>query len=258
MAFIGTNQVQQAIATMKTLEQQGGGGANLTQLYLKLGKLLQRELDALNQKGNASAYAQMRQSYMTFLTTLAGAKSGQTYESLEWAGESLLSLEAYRESDEVLRRVLKEFTEDPQFLQQPGGRMSLLRTRLKLAAALRGERKFEEANSLVEELLSQYPKYLEPQFEKGMLLEAEAESKRGDWSAALRHWQGLARKLEAVRPHRIEYYDTWYHIAWAFYRQRETLKARQALQAIMRLTPHVGSPEMKAKYEALFKRLGKK
>ena len=30
-----------------------------------------------------------------------------------------------------------------------------------------------------------------------MLLEAEAEAKRGDWSAALQHWQGLARKLEA-------------------------------------------------------------
>ena len=50
MAFIGTNQVQQAIATMKALEQ-AGGGASLTQLYLKLGKLLERELDSLKQKG---------------------------------------------------------------------------------------------------------------------------------------------------------------------------------------------------------------
>ena len=47
MAFISTNQVQQAIATMKALEQQGGGGASLAQLYFKLGKLLERELDAL-------------------------------------------------------------------------------------------------------------------------------------------------------------------------------------------------------------------
>jgi tetratricopeptide (TPR) repeat protein len=263
MAYIGTNQVQQAIATMKTLEQ-AGGGASLTQLYLKLGKLLQRELDALKQKGNSAAYTQMHQSYKTFLTTLAGAKAGQTYESLEWAGESLLTLDAYKEAEEVLRRVLKDFTEDPQFVQQPSGRMSLLRTRLKLAAALRGEGKFDEANSLVEELLSQYPKYLEPQVEKGMLLEAEAEAEKDPkersaaWAAALKHWQGLARKLEAVRPRRVDYYDAWYHIAWVLSQQRQTQKARQTLQGIMRLTPAVGGPEMRAKYEALLARLSTK
>jgi TolA-binding protein len=258
MAFIGTNQVQQAIATMKTLEQAGGGAAGLTQLYLKLGRLLQRELDALKQKGSSAAYAQMHQSYKTFLTTLAEAKSGQTYESLEWAGESLLSLDAFKDAEDVLRRVLKDFTQDSQFLQQPSGKMSLLRTRLKLAAALRGGGKFEEAGSLVEELLSQYPRYIEPQFEKGMLLEAEAQARRGEWSADLRHWQGLARKLDPIRPRRIEYYDAWYHVALALSQQGKTLEARQTLQGIMRLTPTVGNPEMRAKYEALLKRLAKK
>jgi tetratricopeptide (TPR) repeat protein len=257
MAFIGTNQVEKAIATMKALEQ-AGGGSSLTQLYLKLGRLLQRELDSLKQKGNTTAYRQMHQSYKTFLTTLAGAKSGQTYESLQWAGESLLSLDAFADAEGVLRRVLKDFGEDPQFLQQPSGQMSLLRTRLKLAAALRGQSNFKDANSLVEELLKQYPKYLGPQVEKGMLLEAEAQTKRADWAADLRHWQGLAKKLEGARPRGVEYYDAWYHIAWALFQQRETLKARQALQGIMRLTPTVGSPEMKAKYEALLSRLSKK
>jgi cellulose synthase operon protein C len=257
MAYIGTNRVQQAIATMKTLEQ-AGGGASLTQLYLKLGKLLQRELDALKQKGNSAAYAQMHQSYKTFLTTLADAKSGQTYESLEWAGESLLALDAFKESEAVLRRVLKDFTQDPQFLQQPSGKMSLLRTKLKLAAALRGGGQFDEAGTLVDELLKEYPRYLEPQFEKGMLLEAKAQARKGDWGAALGYWQGLARKLDAIRPRRIEYYDAWYHIALALSQLREAPKARQTLQGIMRLAPTVGNPEMKAKYEALLARLSKK
>jgi cellulose synthase operon protein C len=257
MAYIGTDQVQQAITTMKTLEQ-AGGGASLTQLYLKLGRLLQRELDALRQKGRTSAYAQMRQSYMTFLTTLAEAKSGQTYESLEWAGESLLSLDAFKESEAVLRRVLKDFGQDPQFVQQQNAKLTVLRTRLKLAAALRGERKFDEAAALVDELLKEFPRYLEPQFEKGMLLEAKAQARKGEWSAALGYWQKLARTLDAVRPRRIEYYDAWYHIALALFQLRETPKARQTLQGIMRLTPTVGNPEMKAKYEALLARLSKK
>jgi TolA-binding protein len=257
MALISTSKVQEAIATMKTLEQ-AGGGASLTQLYLKLGKLLERELEALKQKGNTAAYAQMHQSYKVFLTTLAGAKSGQTYESLEWAGERLVDLDAFKDAEDVLRRVLKDYSQDPQFLQQPSGQMSMLRTRLKLAAALRGAGKFEEANSLVDELLSRYPKYLEPQVEKGMLLEAEAQAKRGSWSAALKQWQALSGKLEGARPRRVEYYDVWYHIAWVFYQQGETPKARQTLQGIMRLSSTVGSPEMKAKYQSLLNRLSKK
>ncbi len=257
MALISTSQVQPAIATMKDLEQ-AGGGASLTQLYLKLGKLLERELESLKQKGNTAAFAQMHKAYKTFLTTLAGAKSGQTYESLEWAGERLLSLDAFKEADVVFRRVLADYGQKPEFLQQPSGPMSLLRTRLKLAAALRGEGQFEEASSLVEELLSRYPKYIEPLFEKGMLLEAEAEAKRGPWSAAPRHWESLARKLEGVRPHRAEYYDVWYHVALVLSREGEAVKARRTLLGIMRLTPGVGGPEIKAKYQALLARLDKK
>ncbi len=53
------------------------------------------------QKGSSAAYAQMHRSYKSFLTTLAGAKSGQTYESLEWAGERLVDLDAFKEAEEV-------------------------------------------------------------------------------------------------------------------------------------------------------------
>ncbi len=257
MALISTNQVQPAIATMKTLEQ-AGGGASLTQLYLKLGRLLERELEAIKKKGNTVAFARMHQSYKAFLTTLAAAKSGQTYESLQWAGERLLELQAYKDADVVFRRVLAEYGQNPQFLQRPGSQNSMLRTRLKLAAALRGEGLFEEASSLVEELLKRYPKYIEPQFEKGLLLEAEAEARRGTWPASQRYWQTLARKLERVRPRRADYYEAWYHVAWALYREGKIVPARQTLQGIVRLTPGVGSPEMKARYEALIVSLSKK
>ncbi len=253
-AFITTNQVQQAIVTMKALEQ-AGGGTNLSQLYFKLGKLLERELDALRQKGNSRAFVQMHQAYKTFLTTLAGSKTGQTYESLEWAGESLLSLDAYKDAEEVLQRVLKDFTKDSQ---DPHERRRRLRTQLKIAAALRGQGKLEDADQLVSQLLSQNARYIEPQFEKGLLLEAEAEARKAKWSAALRHWEDLAKKLERLRPRPAFYYDAWYHVALVLSKQNETVKARQTLQGVMRLTPSVGSPEMKAKYQALLARLSKK
>src|SRR5262249_32269135 len=155
------------------------------------------------------------------------SKTGQTYESLEWAGESLLDLEAYKEAEEVLQRVLKEFTEDPQFLKQPNGQNSRLRTRLKLAAALRGEDKLDEADGLVSELLQEYPKSLAPKFEKGRRREARARANPAEWAAALSHWELLARKAERLRPRPRIYYDIWYHVAWVLAQQKQTLKARQ-------------------------------
>ncbi len=256
-AQITSNQAQQAIATMKTLEQ-AGGRSNLTQLYLKLGRLLQRELDARRQRSTTTAFTQLQAAYKTFLTTLAGSKTGQTYESLEWAGESLLDLEAYQEAADVFQRVLKEFTQDSQFLQQPDARNHLLRTRLKLAAALRGQGELDQADQLISDLLKEYPRDIRPHFEKGMLLEAEAQARRSDWSAALRHWETLARQAERMRPRTRTYYEIWYHVAWVLAQQKQTLKARQTLQGVMRLAPSVGDPEMKAKYQGLLARLSQK
>jgi cellulose synthase operon protein C len=254
-ALITSGQVEPAIASMKELEQ-AGGAANRAQLYYKLGKLLEKELESLKQKKNTSALSRMHQAYKTFLTTLADSKTGQTYDSLQWAGEGLLTLDADKEAEKVFRRVLAEFTQDPQFVQQPNGRTRLLRTRLKLAAALRGQgkaekEKFDEANTLVEELLEKNKRYIEPRFEKCNLLEAEAEFNRGSWATALQQWENLAKAMEGVHPRSLLYYDAWYHVASVLYKRKEPVKARQTLMGVMRLSPGVGGPEMKAKYEAL-------
>jgi tetratricopeptide (TPR) repeat protein len=258
-AYITSNQVQQAITSMKALEQVGGG-RNLAQLYYRLGKLLERELESLRQKGDTAALTQMQRSYRTFLTTLAASQTGQSYESLDWAGASLLTLDAYEDAERVIRRVLTEFAEKPEYLQQPNGRRRLVLARVRLAAALRGQGKLDEANALVEELISQNqnPRYIEPLFEKGMLLEAKAQAGKSNWAAALGYWENLGKNLERIRPRPVQYYDVWYHVAWVLSKQRDALKARQTLQGVMRLTPSVGSPEMKAKYHGLLAQLAKR
>ena len=253
-ALITSGNVEPAIASMKALEQSGGASER-AQLYFKLGKLLEKELESLKEKKNTAALSRMRTAYKTFLTTLAASTSGQSYESLQWAGEGLLTLDAYIESEKVLRRVLKDFTEDPQFLQQQGGRAKLLRTRLKLVSALRGQGNFDEANTIVNELMEQKPPYIETRFEKGMLLESEAAAGKGKWSTALGFWQKLAKDMERMRPRPASYFDAWYHVAWILSQQKETAKAKQALSGVMRLSPSVGGPEMKAKYQGLLARL---
>ena len=239
---------------MKALEQ-AGGAAGRAQLYFKLGKLLERELEDLRAKKNFKALASLNQAYKTFLTTVVESTTGQTYESLEWAGSSLLALDANQDAEKVFRRMLNDYSQNPQFLQQPGGKTRLTFIRIRLASALRGQNKFDEANSLLDELLAQKPPYLEALVEKGMLLESEAEAGQGTWAAAIKHWEDLTRRMERSRPRPSTYYDAWYHVAWGLSKQKNTAKARQALMGVMRLSPNVGNPEIKAKYQGLLARL---
>ena len=154
--------------------------------------------------------------------------------------------------------MLNESINNPTFLDQSGGKERILRTKLKLADSLRiqgtsDRKKLDEAASMVEELLSQYPRYLEPVVEKGMLLESQAKAGQGEWAAAYQYWQDLAQKLSRTRPRPLAYFDAWYHAAYALHRQNENTKARQTLNGIMRLNSEVGGPEMKSKYEQLLK-----
>ena len=74
-AYITSGNVEPAIASMKTLEQSGGASGR-AQLYFKLGKLLEKELESLKEKKNTAALKRMHQAYKTFLTTLAESKTG--------------------------------------------------------------------------------------------------------------------------------------------------------------------------------------
>jgi tetratricopeptide (TPR) repeat protein len=255
-AYITSGNVEPAIATMKALEQSGGASGR-AQLYYKLGKLLEKELEALKEKGKTADLKRMHQAYRSFLSTLAESKTGQSYESLRWAGESLLSLDAYQDAEKVFRRVLDEFTKDPHFLQQPGGPARILMAKIRLIAALRGKGNFDEAESMLDDLTRDKKPYLETMFEKGMLLEAKADAGKGSWPAALNYWEDLAKKMERSRPRPSSYYDAWYHVAWVLSRQKDAAKARQTLLGVMRLAPNVGSADMKAKYLALLERLRK-
>lgn len=256
---ISSGQVEPAIATMKSLEQ-AGSSASRVQLYFKLGKLLERELERLRAGHDRTRIARMEQSYRAFLTALTDSKAGQTYESLQWAGESLLTLGAFKEAEAVFRRVLSEWIANPSFLNQSGAKERILRTKLRLSAALRSQgdgeiKKLDESASIVEELLAQYPRYIEPLVEKGMLLESQAGANQAEWSASFAHWQDLAGKMARVRPRPLAYYDAWYHAAYALSQQNQTQKARQMLNGVMRLSPDVGSPDMKAKYEQFLARM---
>jgi cellulose synthase operon protein C len=251
-AHIGVNQVDKAMLDMAVLEKAGGEG-NLTQLYFGLGKLLQKEMEALKKRGDSSGLSRTRAAYLKFLTALTSSKTGQTYDSLQWAGENMLTLGHPKEAEETFGKILEMFEKDPKFQSAPGAADRVFRTRLKLCAAYRDESKFAEAKGLVDILKKENPRAIEPMMEEGYLVEALAASSQGNWNTAQSLWQGVAKRLGVGRTKPIEYYDAWYHAAFCLNKSGKPKEAKQALALVMRLSPRVGGPEMKQKYDELIK-----
>ena len=244
-AHVSNNQVDLAIADMNKLEQ-AGGGTTRTQLYFSLGKLIEKEMDSFKKKGDGAGLNRMKLAYLKFLNALVASKSGQTYESLEWAGENMLTLGNDKQAAEVFDRILK----DQALSTGTGANERMLRTRIKLAAALRGLGDYATAETLVDALIKDNPRTIEPKFEKGMILEAKKS-----WNASFAHWQALALQLNRMRPKPVEYYDAWYHAAVALNKAGKPAEAKQTLGSVMRLSGTVGGPDMKAKYQELLSQI---
>jgi hypothetical protein len=257
-AHLAAGQPDRAIEIMKTLESVAPSRAALTQLYFELGRSLQAELDRLEKANNPGAYRKTQDAYRQFLTALAGSQAGQSYDSLQWAGESMLGLRMPKEAGEVFERVLNTVAREKPFTDRPDAATRILRTRLKLVAALRDQGQLDRAATLVQQLVDENPRMLEALIEKGLVLEAQARggSDRLAWEKSLRYWKDLALRLGQARQKRPESYEAWLHVANALEGLGQKTEAVKTLKGVMTLTPSVGSPEMKARYEQALERLG--
>src|SRR5262249_22639650 len=135
-------------------------------------------MDAQQARKDAVALRRTQDAYKEFLSALAGSEAGQSFDSLMFAGESMLGLGMSQKAGEVFQQVLKKYQDDASFKKIPGADRGLLRARLGLAEALRRQRQFGESEKLIEGILKENPQLLEPVLEKGHLLQdwAEAES----------------------------------------------------------------------------------
>ncbi len=257
-SHVALGQVNQAIADMQLLEKSGGGGAGQAKLYNDLSKLLERELEGLKARGDTKGLERTRVAFGRFLTALSASKSGQSPVMLMAAGENLLKIGQPKEANQVFDRFLEIYGSDPKFLEQPESKGRLLRVRLKKVAALRDQGQFADAAKMLDELFKTDGRYIETQMEKGYLLSAQAAGKaQVTWTQAYNYWRNLAIRLGGgAGPKRQEYYECWYQAALTLDAQKKPDLARQTLNAIKRLTPAVGSPEMKTKYDQLLARLG--
>lgn len=252
-ARVAAGQIDLAVNDMKTLQTLGGSSRNMAQLYYSLGKALERQMEDLAAKGNASALAKTRQDYQTFLEALAASRVGQSFESLQWAAEALLSIDAGDKAEALFERILQTFGDDPAYKKRPGSD-KLVRVKTKLAAAQRMQGKFAAAQKTLDPLLK-LPVLL-PRIEEGLLLEEKASALKQGWELSVDHWKRLAGMLaRAGRQKSEEYYDSWYHVAYGQYRLGLKSEARKTLNSVSALSPSLGTPEMKKKYAELLRRI---
>ncbi len=256
-AHVADNQSDKAIEDMKALEKTGVSREKLTRLYFELSQSLKREMEAQQARKDNAAFRRTQDSYKKFLTSLAASEAGQSFDSLKFAGDAMLSLDMPKDALSVYDRMLSKYTTDADFLKNPSSSTALLVLKLKKAEALRKGRQFDDGLKLVNDLITKNPRQLEPLLEKGFLLEdwARADKAGNRWGAAFNYWKDRAAQLDRVRPRRIEYYECVYHMALALEGLGKKADAARTLRGVMTLSPSVGNAEMKARYQTLISKL---
>ncbi len=254
-SHIADGQADQALMDMRRIEQSGGTAAAMTDLYFQLGKLLQKQMDDLARRNDPVGLKRTQETYQRVLKAVVDSKAGQTYESMEWAGESLLTLGYPQDAATVLAKVYETFGQNAEFAASSNGPLKLTRTRLKLAQAYIAADQDDKAKEIVDQLIKDNPKMLDAVFALGEYLEAHAKKTKSqtDYNIAFNHWSKLAQRMGMRKPRPAEYFESWYHAASVLKSQGKAHEAAAMLKGIMRQDPKVGTPEMKQKYENFIK-----
>lgn len=180
-AYVGLKKLDEAGKVRESLEQLAGGAdsANLTQVYVELGRELQRELERLQQAGQAQRANEVRSAFEAFLQDLAKRKEGQTYGSLIWIAETYFGLAAglkdtsdstkyYGDAAKSYQSILDKAASDPSFAD--ANRLSAVR--LRMISCLREKKDFTQGSELLASLVTERPKSLDVQMEAARFYQA--------------------------------------------------------------------------------------
>jgi len=165
-AYVGTQQIDEALKVMTQLENVGG--QNILAVYTQLGLELQEELKRLKTTGDNERFAQTRDSFEKFLQKVYESRNKSDYNSLLWIGETYFGLGQgvagdalaaegyYAKAADAYNEII---TGD---LAAEGNRTAV---ELRLARCRRQQKQYSEAFRLCDEVLKTNPNALDAQFE---------------------------------------------------------------------------------------------
>lgn len=185
-AYVGSSKLDDARATMKTLETVAAGGsagADVTELYVDLGRKLKTELDDYRAAGQTDRFDALRTSFETFLNDIYQRKEGQSVGTLSWIGETYSALGEAAVADpaaaasyfdkaaNALQEILRMTEANASFATTD----QLVGVKTRLIHALRMKKEFPAAEKLAGELLKERKDDLNLQIETARLYQ--------DWAA---------------------------------------------------------------------------
>ena len=168
-AYIGTDNLDKARETMKTLEKIGGD--DITELYVDLGKKLKDELERFRQAGETERFEKLMTSFETFLNDMASRKEGQTFGSLSWIGETYFALGEtvandaakanafYDKAGNAFTEILTRSKDDQNFALP----IQMYDVKLRQIRVYRFKKDYPPAEPLVTEILKDRPNDLKVQ-----------------------------------------------------------------------------------------------
>lgn len=170
-AYVGTQQIDQALQTMTKLERVGG--EDILAAYTQLGIELQEELKRLKASGENERLAQVRDSFEKFLQKVYESRNKSDYNSLLWIGETYYGLGQGVSGDTASAEGYYSKAGDA-YSEIISGGLATAENRnavqLRLARCRRQQKHFEDALKIVEEILGQNALTLDAQFEAAHIL----------------------------------------------------------------------------------------
>lgn len=212
-AYVGTQQIDEALKVMTQLENVGG--QNILAVYTQLGLELQAELKRLTAAGDNERLAQTRDSFEKFLQKVYESRNKTDYNSLLWIGETYFGLGQGVASNPIASEGYYGKAADAYNeiisggLAAAGNRTAV---ELRLARCRRQQKQYAEAFRLCDDVLKANPNALDAQFEAAntlsdwgsdgeptKLLDAIQGMKTPDGAAGnVWGWSLMARKLQQL------------------------------------------------------------
>lgn len=188
-SYVGTQQIDQALSTMELLEKNVSPEADdsdaVTQIYVELGRELQKEIERLKGLGQAERLAEVRASFDQFLSELFKRRDKMTYGSLIWIAETYYGLgqgmgednqtaatEYFDKASGTYQDILTRAENGELEVDQD----RIAAVRLRLVNCRRRQGNFDEALKLVRDILEKRPKALDAQMEAAYVFQDWGDS----------------------------------------------------------------------------------
>jgi tetratricopeptide (TPR) repeat protein len=283
-SYVGARRIDQAEQVMNQLEKQYAnspdGDAQLTAIYVRLGRELETELKQLQAASKHDHLQQVLDGFQLFLDRIA-ARDVANAATLLWVGETYYRLATgiqddpaksaqakgyFERSKNAYEKLLQQSESDPK-LQQGAAAI-----RVRLARAYRGARDYRAALDQLTKILSESPNVLECQI--------EAAHTYADWGRVDPQWyqqaingtgddgriwgfNGIRRRLQNVERFKSQYEEARFQVANCSYqlalskqgdeRINSLNTVERMIQSFARLDPELGGSQWREKYDRLLK-----